>query len=126
EPIGQVDDRTAPGSDIAAGHLFRRGPVGVARVGDAAGGALDPPRLERADAEHLTRGPVVRDVDGDGRHGQVRVAAEVVVGQDDLPQVLAVGGGEPVAEGVGGQAVLAAARGRLQAAGDVRVEADAA
>ena len=49
-----------------------------------------------------------------------------MIGQDDVPEVLAVGGGEPVLPVVGGQAVLPAAGRRLQTAGLLGMEADAA
>src|SRR5262249_39230482 len=123
---GGVHDGTARRGDVAARHQLRRGEAFAVGAVLAARGAFDAPRLERADAVHLARRAVVGDVERRGADRQIRVAAQVVVGQDDVPQVLAVGGGEPAAPVVRGQAVLAAAGGRFQAAGHVRLEADAA
>src|SRR5205823_3587563 len=63
EAVGEVDHRAAPGRDVAAGHLLRGGPIAVPGVGDAAGGALDPPGLEGADPVDLAGGAVVGDVE---------------------------------------------------------------
>ncbi len=126
EQVGRVDDRAAAGGDVAAGHQFRRGEaLGVWPRGPPCG-PLDTPRLERADAVDLAGGAVVGNVERDGRHRQERIAAQVVVGQDDVPQVLAVGGREPVLPVVRREAVLSAAGRRFEAGGDVGMEADAA
>jgi hypothetical protein len=75
---------------------------------------------------HLAGGVVVGNVERDGGHGQIRIARQVMVGQDDMAQMLAIGGHEPVAPFIGGQPKLPAAGGGLQAAGHVGLEADAA
>src|SRR5262249_45087512 len=88
EGVGIVDDRAAGGGDEAAGDQLGGGEAGGVGAALAAAGALDAPGLERADAEHPAGGAVVGDVEGDGRDGQGGVAAQVVVGQDHVAQVL--------------------------------------
>src|SRR5439155_26771731 len=86
-------------------------------------GALDAPRFEWTNAVDFARRAVIRNVECDGGHGQVGIAPQIVVGQDNVPQVLAVGGGEPAAPVVGGEAELAAAARRLQTGRHIGAEA---
>ena len=64
----------------------------------------------------LARRAMIGDVERDGGDRQIRVAAKIVVGQHEVPQVLAVGV-RTRAPIVGSQAKLSAAGRRFQTAG---------
>src|SRR5262249_28509696 len=94
--VRRVDDWAASRSDVAAGDQFGGWKSFRVRTTFAASRPLHAPGLERTDAVHFASSPMVGDVERDSTHWQERVAAKVGVGQEDLPQVLAVGGGGPV------------------------------
>src|SRR5262245_57443328 len=74
---------------------------------------------------HFASGAMVGDIQRNSGDRQVGIAGQVMVGQYDVAQMLAIGGYKPVSPGIGGQAKLTAATCWLQTAGNIRFEAKA-